>query len=185
MCGIQPECNIFITAGCACVSEEARRKCPVWGGRPALGTGLDVIITATSMCTSPEVILCKTFEHERYGLPCPFSRGGNWAKMLLKVTELARVPKLGPMSPYSHYLFSPTEVPPLHNLWSFRDWEREGKCYQSPLKATTARRGWACVVAVLLPESQPRARGRKEELLQFLSPPTFYQSLPQASLTRK
>lgn len=38
------------------------------------------------------------------------------AKMLLKVTELARVPKLGPMSPYSHYLFSPTEVPPLHNL---------------------------------------------------------------------
>ena len=41
------------------------------------GQGLDVIITVTNICTSHEMLLCKTSEHEKCFLPCPFSRGGN------------------------------------------------------------------------------------------------------------
>ena len=99
------------------------------------------------------------------------------ANMLLKVTELARMPKLGPMSPDSqvHCLFSPTEVPPLHNLWPFRDWEREGKCYQSPLKARTARGGWGVDPVWWLCYCQkpsPKQGSARKNYFNFYLPPS-------------
>lgn len=161
MCGIQPGCNVFITPGCACISEEARRHGPVWGGHPALGTGLDVIITATNICTSPEVIPCKTFERERYVLPRPFSRGGNWVKYVAQGHRTGKRDKAGTyVSWFSSSLsFFSSRVAPFTQSVTFQRPRKGGEyCYQSPLRARTARRGWPCVVLVLLPETQPKAR---------------------------
>ena len=139
VCGI-----VFIIPGCACVSEEARRKGPVWWGRPALGTRLDVIITAANICTNPEGIPCKTFEHERYVLPCPFSRGGNWGKYVAQGHRTGKRDKAGTyVSWFSNSLsFFSNRVAPFTLSVTFQRQRKGGEyCYQSPLRARTAGRG--------------------------------------------